>query len=320
MTSNELMKYECSISYFIQELIDGSSANKTKMSKATDITFEKLQSVVEYLQWISKVSELLSNRINQELIIYNQNTLGDKHVPSIVRSSYNFCTRGTHCKNFYSKHQLPTCKEHHYVHALLKYDTDSVICFLQFLIQNNVCMSDEDLQNLCLSIKTICFVTRHMAKEISYIDNITKNNSDMFHRNNPVELNRMKSFHKKTWTNGPDMETPLSGKDNDEHNLSFRESRSLDSDCSNSFGSNNRLFKNTKINYRVNDGNRVRGNPTKKEKDQDRLHQDRRHQAQWKSSKPLNNHNINGGFRKDTRINFDKTQHMNINRFHILSE
>ena len=185
-TSNELIQYECSIAYFIQVLMEGSINNKIKSSKIydNDLTFEKIQSIIEYLEWISLACETLAKKIGQELLVFEE----DK--PSIVRSSYNFCIKYTQCKNFYSKYETPNCKEHHYVHSLLKYDIDSVIAFLKYVIKNNIVMSKEELNNLYLSIKTICFVTRHMAKEISYIDYITKNNSETFHRNNPIEINK----------------------------------------------------------------------------------------------------------------------------------
>ena len=196
LNSNQLIQYECSIAYFIQVLMEGSNINKIKSYKTydTDLTFEKMNDIVQYLTWISNTSEILAKRINQELLVYVPDGK-----PSIVRSSYNFCTGCTQCKKFYRKHEIPNCKEHHYVHSLLKYDIDSVIIFLQYIIKNNIMMNKEELNNLYLSIKTICFVTRHMAKEISYIDYITKNNSETFHRNNPIDLTKKKTVTKKIW-------------------------------------------------------------------------------------------------------------------------
>ena len=198
LTSNQLIQYECSIAYFIQVLMEGSNVNKIKSYKIhdTNLTFEKLADIVIYLSWISSASEILAKRIGQELLAFVPD-----NTPSIVRSSYNFCTGCTQCKKFYRKHETPICKEHHYVHSLLKYDVDSVIFFLGQIIKNNVTMNKEELNNLYLSIKTICFVTRHMAKEISYIDYITKNNSENFHRNNPIDLTRKKPMVKKIWHN-----------------------------------------------------------------------------------------------------------------------
>lgn len=199
LTSNEIIMHECSISYFVQVLVEGSGNNKNKTSKLYDneLSLDKLQSIIEYFSWISLSSEILAKRIGQELLIYGND---ENNKPSIVRSSYNFCTKYTQCKNFYSKEDIPSCREHHYVHSLLKYDIDSVISFLNYVTKNNSEMTKEEIDNIYLSIKTICFVTRHMAKEISYIDFLTKNNSEYFHRNNPIEINRMRNNNnKKSW-------------------------------------------------------------------------------------------------------------------------
>ena len=192
LSSFEAIQYECSIAYFIQVLMEGST-NKTKKTHNDGLTFDKMQSIVEYLGWISLASGVLAKRINQEVFIYNMDN------PMIIRSSYNFCNKYTQCKNFYSKNEAPNCKEHHYVHSLLKNDVDSVISFLKYIIQHNIFLTHDELHNVYLSIKTICFVTRHMAKEISYIHYITKNNSETFHRNNPFELNKKKIVAKKPW-------------------------------------------------------------------------------------------------------------------------
>lgn len=190
LTSNEIIQYECSITYFIQVLLEGSNTNKLKSFKThdcvgCDLSLDKMNDIISYLRWISTASAVLAKRINQTPLAYNFDAK-----PSIIRSSYNFCTRYTQCKNFYSKHEEPSCKEHHYVHAILKYDIDSIIAFLSYLSENNKQISVDEYNSLYLSIKTICFVTRHMAKEISYINYITKNNSEAFHRNNPIDVTK----------------------------------------------------------------------------------------------------------------------------------
>lgn len=192
-TSNEILQYECSIAYFIQVLIEGTTNNKIRTSKKYDknLTFEKMNGMIEYLEWISNASKILALRINQKIIKYIPS-----YIPIIIRSSYNFCSKYTQCKEFYSKYNLPTCKDHHYVHATIKYDIDSVIFFLQYILKNSIQINDEDFNNLYLSIKTISFVTRHMAKEISYIDFIMEKNSEFFHRNNPSELKKNKKDDK----------------------------------------------------------------------------------------------------------------------------
>jgi hypothetical protein len=189
MPSNVIMQYECSIAHYIQVLVDGFFTGKLIMYKKNDTipSFEVLQNVMEYFEWISKASEILAKRINQEILEFKSD---DKFKPQIRRSSYNFCARYTQCKNYYSKYEIPTCKEHHYVHSILKYDVDSVINYLSYIIKNKINMTMEEFDDLRLSIKTICYVTRHMAKEINYIDYITKNNSETFHRNNPIEIKK----------------------------------------------------------------------------------------------------------------------------------
>ena len=191
LSSNELIQHEFSVCFFIQMLMEETSFNKIKKTDS-NLTLDKMSDIVDYLSWVSNVSKILARKIGQEIIPYIPNS-----PPSIVRSSYNFCTRYTQCKNFYSKYEQPTCKEHHYVHSLLKYDIDSIITFLQYLIKNKLNISPDELTNLYLSIKTICFVTKHMAKEIYYIDYITKKDSEKFHRSNPIDLGRKKNNFKK---------------------------------------------------------------------------------------------------------------------------
>ncbi|QTF49109.1 hypothetical protein qu_214 [Acanthamoeba polyphaga mimivirus] len=200
LSSNELLQYQCSVAYFIQVLFEGLNdsneliANKSNFNIKT--TSDKMNSMVEYLEWISGVSEILAKRIGQQIYQF----IPDRN-NTITRSSYNFCPASTQCKKFYSKNENPTCKSHHFVHSLLKYDVDSVIYYLKHNNKNGSFNTDE-LNNLHLSIKTICFVTRHMAREISYIENITKNNSEQFHRNNPADLTKKKSTNasgKKSW-------------------------------------------------------------------------------------------------------------------------
>ena len=190
LSSNEIIQYECGIAYFSQILIVGSKVddkNGRKLHSCREITFSKMKDFLDYLKWISKGSEVLAKRINQEMVPYTS----DK-VPTIIRSSYNFCRKYTQCQDFYNKNQMPTCTDHHYVHNLLKYDVDSIIAFLEYKISKAYHLTQDDYNNLLLSIKTICFVTRHMAKEISYIDGITRNNSETFHRNNPVDIGKRK--------------------------------------------------------------------------------------------------------------------------------
>lgn len=243
MSSNDLIHHECSISYFVQVLMEGSSSNKFKTIKSFnhDLTIEKMASIVEYLKWISNVSDILAKRIGQDQIThkyeFTKNNKG-QNIPVIVRSSYNFCTKYTQCKNFYSTRDKPCCKEHHYVHSLLKYDVDSVITFLEFVIKHNVSISNEDLNNLYLSIKTICFVARHMGKEISYIDSLTKNNSEIYHRNNPIDINKKKIDKKPCHDHGFSNNTKYTGN----NDRGFLKPRYVNNSNSHSRSGNNNCF------------------------------------------------------------------------------
>lgn len=154
---------------------------------------DRLNDIIIYLSWISSACEVLAKRIGQEIIkidfsSYLKVDLTD--TPSIIRSSYNFCIKSTQCKNFYNKNEFPVCKNHHYVHSLLKYDIDSIIVFLRYIANNNLDLTMNQLNNMYLSIKTICFVTKNMHREIYYIHYITKNNSEPYHRNNPIDMHK----------------------------------------------------------------------------------------------------------------------------------
>ncbi|XWV25668.1 mg301 protein [Tupanvirus deep ocean] len=300
LTSYELIKHECSIAYFVQVLMEGSTINnKIKSLKPhdSDLTIDKMQSIVEYLNWISISSETLAKRINQELLVYKPDSK-----PCIVRSSYNFCTKYTQCKNFYSKHETPNCKEHHYVHSLLKYDVDSVIVFLNHVIKNSLSMTKEELNNLYLSIKTICFVTRHMAKEISYIDYITKNNSETFHRSNPIELNKKKNITKRVWS---------------ECDRSIRNERPPREKID--YHKNNKSFRNVNTSY----ANALSNNNERIERDDRSFIQNKRNVNNCGSQ---SNNRISytkssnvGGFKKTDSVKINKTDCV-ANRFSILSD
>src|SRR5579872_1864642 len=193
MSSNDILKDECWIITFTQQLLEGNNFTKVKTLKEHSMEFniDKINDIITYLEWMSTASGLLAQRIKQETVNYvPENPLN----PSIVRSSYNFCTKNTQCKKFYCRNETPTCNEHHYVHNVLKYDIDSVVYFLKHVLSEEPMptpLADLDhlTQNLSLSIKTICFVIRHMSKELNCIDYVTKSNSEVFHRSNPTSFN-----------------------------------------------------------------------------------------------------------------------------------
>jgi hypothetical protein len=66
----------------------------------------------------------------------------------------------------------------------LKNDVDSIINYLTHALTNKIELSLESVNDFQLSIKTIGFVTKHMAKEIRLVDIKTMGNSELYHRNN----------------------------------------------------------------------------------------------------------------------------------------
>lgn len=169
LTAHDLLQHQCTVAYFVQVLVD----------KKQDELQNHLDNIKEYLQWISKCSKNLATRIGQ--------TLTKPSIEGITRSSYNFCRDSVQCTRFYDLSNKPTCNYHHYVHAQLKSDVDSVIRYITQYTDKNETL---DIKNIVSSIKTICFVTRHMAKEIHYFHNVISdlvpgnNVSEAYHRNN----------------------------------------------------------------------------------------------------------------------------------------
>jgi hypothetical protein len=184
MPTVQLIRHQCSVIYFTRILIENTALFKQNEDENDR---EKLKSICEYLEWMSMTSFIMANKINQKIINYMHEP--DKK-PHVIRSSYNFCGNNTRCKNFYNCQQI-TCREHHYVHAIVKHDIDSIISLIKYYLDSNEKMLEEDFNELHRSIKTICFVVRHMVKEISYIDYITKNNAEQSHRNNPYQFGRV---------------------------------------------------------------------------------------------------------------------------------
>jgi hypothetical protein len=220
LSSCKAIKYECFLSSFIIAIINNSSNKDEKYSykNTQSLSLNTIKDIITYLKWISRCSEVLAKRIGQTLI---ENNFPKDSVPHLIRSSYTFCNRYIQCKDFYNKFEEPTCHRHHYVHSLLKNNTDSIIYFLEYYLEKSkeqnskdqvpeqeghLLISNDDAYNFFLSIKTLIYVTKHMEKEISCIEFMTNNNSEKFHRNNPFmarrayqdnygyENNRPKSF------------------------------------------------------------------------------------------------------------------------------
>jgi hypothetical protein len=163
----DILKCQAALAYFSQSLYESDVENKSS-------TYHKLKDIQTYYQWITKSSEYLAKNINQTLSVI-QNTKPNV----LLRSSYSFCRNGYKCERFYNDHEI-TCREHHYVHNQVKHDADSLISFIGTVERE---LSDDDFNNIYMSIKTLCFVIRHMFKEFSYINAMTNGNPQKYYRN-----------------------------------------------------------------------------------------------------------------------------------------
>lgn len=207
LSSHRIINYECLISLYIQTLMEELMQIKTKNInnniKIENFTPELINYVIEYLSWISISCELLAKRIGQDIYVHEK-----IKNPSIIRSSYNFCPNYTHCNKFYCSDSLQqsntnlscnkniSCKDHHYVHNLLKLDVDSLIYYLRHLISIKRKPKYEEFANIYSSIKTICYVTRHMVKEINYIEYFSRGKSEYYHKNN-IYITKIKPYVSK---------------------------------------------------------------------------------------------------------------------------
>ena len=189
VNSYSIIQDQRSVSSFVQSLMESFMNYNSETENIID--FDKLESIYEYLSWIRDTSCILANRIGQNTTYYRKNN------GTIIRSSYNFCKKSEHCQFFYNKQEEPTCTSHHYVHSLLKLDIESVLAFIRKTIDNQQTLTNSCINNVYLSIKTICFVCCRMATEINIIHCLTRGNSEQFHRNNPYEKNLVKYHETK---------------------------------------------------------------------------------------------------------------------------
>lgn len=257
-----IIHYECAMAYSIKSLIDNIK-NDMNYKPLLTKSIEKINDIIIYIKWINNASKILADKIGQSLQQneyeypkYSVSHIDDSgfisrtgsdlrnsshnSVPAIIRSSYNFCLNFTKCKNFYDKDELPTCKNHHYVHALLKYDTDSIISFLEYAHKENLKMTKDIIDNLYSSAQTIYFVLRHMHKEISHVNFFTENNCEIYHRNNPFDT------HKKNRKKPLFVSNSNKNKKNNMHtyprNKSIPPSLNLNSNSNSTSNSNSNRF------------------------------------------------------------------------------
>jgi len=146
------------------------------------LTPTKILWIINALKWIANVAKMLAQKIGQPLIPY----IIEKK-PYIMRSTYMFCPKYIHCKKFYNRYEHPTCKNHHYVHSLLKHDVESLIYFIKYIYDEKIRPEKNIINNIDLSLKTIIFVIKHMMREYQYVELLT-HDAEKFHRHNPIDL------------------------------------------------------------------------------------------------------------------------------------
>lgn len=192
LDSDTLLQYIYIVSQFIKIFLEKSYYDNF-LCTDDNVFMEKIQNIIECLHWMSMTCSELAGRINQKIIDYIPNH--KNNILSISRSSYNFCEKYIQCENFYNKNSIPTCKNHHYVYPLLKYDIESIKICLKSINNSYFETFTKFYNELMISINTICFVSRHMAKELKCskkIDNVCPN---FFHRDNPYSEYRRLSIN-----------------------------------------------------------------------------------------------------------------------------
>ena len=205
MKTIDILHYQSYLAYYLHSVFIGSEKknNVISMNSAMSGTMNDLpiDYIIGILNWLSKCTTLLAERINQKLISLPEEEFTERSLPkgtqTLVRSFYNFCERGPMCIGYYSLKREPTCTNQHYVHSILKYDIDSIKNFLESHRQDY----QSFLNDINVSLRTILFVINHMYKEINYIDYYSNGESEKLHRHNPMELPpKIKQQIKKTFS------------------------------------------------------------------------------------------------------------------------
>ena len=171
MSTLEVLNNQCNIIHYVQALFSKKQGD------------DVVSSILEYLEWIRESSGYLAGVIDQKLTPCL--TSGER----IVRSSYDFCENMAQCDNFYGNNS-GKCDGHHYVHSLVNYDVTSLMSYMD-KHRKDIVADDPECS---LTIKTICFVIRHMTKEINYLSGMIEPHDDIekYHRNNVTNARRNK--------------------------------------------------------------------------------------------------------------------------------
>ena len=111
------------------------------------------------LRYLHKLSEILRNRLKQNIITFNKLSKTN----GIVRCSYKFCNYKEECTYNYNK-KGNGCYQDHYVHNMVSHDILSLISY----IENNHEDNAQILHNkeILKTVNTLSFVIGHMETEL----------------------------------------------------------------------------------------------------------------------------------------------------------
>jgi hypothetical protein len=101
--------------------------------------------LIQYLEWLS-IKLTMDNPSKLRNIIHPH------------RSSYTFCPNGHKCTNYYSKKNI--CPNDHFVYMQLYTDIKSLLMYIQG-------PEIVDHSQIIRSLKTFCYVSRHMYEELN---------------------------------------------------------------------------------------------------------------------------------------------------------
>lgn len=151
ISDHELIRLQFFLIIFLKKLV--------KTDTDTNI---KIDDLVQYFAWLSKTSEHLALKSGQKIHSPNKTTKG-----SIPRSSYNFCPHSFNCRDYYVHGK---CSFHHFVHSMIKHDSDAIINHFDILSSHSDNLTANNTKNLFVSINTLAYVIKHMYYEINSIN------------------------------------------------------------------------------------------------------------------------------------------------------
>lgn len=137
-----------------------------------------IYNIIPYLKWMLQAMKELTFSIQQEAYILSLKT------NYITRQSYQFCPNGGNCDNFYlSNNEKEDCTHHHYVHALLYNDINSLLNFLLHKNENEAKKREEQFNEIVNKSRDGNFDSYH------YDQSYYKNETNRSHTLNPIIFN-----------------------------------------------------------------------------------------------------------------------------------